>query len=474
MAPELVAAMTEVVAHRGPDAGGYYFGDGIGLGHRRLSIIDLAHGRSADRQRRRARSGSSSTARSTTSPRSGRELEARGHRFRTRTDTEVIVHGYEEWGADCVQRLRGMFAFAIWDAREQRCCSPATGSASSRSTTRRSTTASSSAPRSRRILAGSRRSRATGRPDGLDMYLTLRVHPRPGDHLQAHLQAAAGPSPDRRARSRPRAPVLGPASSPATGDPAREAEYLERARRAAARGRPAAPHQRRPTRRVPLRRHRLDDASSPYMVRNQRRAGAHDVGGLRRARRSTSWRTRKTVADHLGCETTRSMVKPHVDDLLPKLAWHFDEPFADSSTVPTYYVSAAAREQVTVALSGDGGDELWAGYAATTSSTAECARGAGSGLGSRAAGRRGTAAAVLGQGRQGARTCGSPAQAYAVTHAYDLRVRRRSTPLHPDFAAEVRDRDPTPSIAALRTLRVADRLTGPSMSMPRPTWLTTS
>ncbi len=71
----------------------------------------------------------------------------------------------------------------------------------------------------------------------------------------------------------------------------------------------------------------------------------------------------EAVARHLGCEFHPLTANPRVDDLLPKLAWHFDEPFADSSAVPTYYVSKAARELVTVALSGDGGDELWAGYA---------------------------------------------------------------------------------------------------------------
>src|SRR5207245_5981391 len=71
----------------------------------------------------------------------------------------------------------------------------------------------------------------------------------------------------------------------------------------------------------------------------------------------------RVVARHLGCEAHEEIVRPDVVDLLPKLAWHFDEPFADSSAVPTYYVSATARAHVTVALSGDGGDELWAGYA---------------------------------------------------------------------------------------------------------------
>ena len=71
----------------------------------------------------------------------------------------------------------------------------------------------------------------------------------------------------------------------------------------------------------------------------------------------------RTVARHLHVEQHEHIVHPDIVDLLPKLAWHFDEPFADSSAVPTYYVSKAARERVTVALSGDGGDEVWAGYA---------------------------------------------------------------------------------------------------------------
>src|SRR5512140_611373 len=69
------------------------------------------------------------------------------------------------------------------------------------------------------------------------------------------------------------------------------------------------------------------------------------------------------VAEYLGCANHVHIVSPDVADLLPRLAWHLDEPFGDSSAVPTYYVSKAAREHVTVALSGDGGDELWAGYA---------------------------------------------------------------------------------------------------------------
>ncbi len=114
----LLRRMNDAIAHRGPDGDGEYVAPGIGLGHRRLAIIDVGGGQQplfnedgtvvvvfngeiynfADIKK---------------------ELEARGHLFRTHCDTEVIVHGWEEWGADCVRRFRGMFAFALWDQTQQ-------------------------------------------------------------------------------------------------------------------------------------------------------------------------------------------------------------------------------------------------------------------------------------------------------------------------------------------------------------------
>src|ERR1051325_4402204 len=112
-------AMTTALAHRGPDADGYYLGEGVGLGHRRLSIIDLSTGD-------QPLSNEDGTVWTVFNgeiynfAEIRQELEAHGHVFRTHTDTEVIVHGYEQWGPDAVTRFRGMFAIAIWDAPKRR------------------------------------------------------------------------------------------------------------------------------------------------------------------------------------------------------------------------------------------------------------------------------------------------------------------------------------------------------------------
>src|SRR5437588_1302818 len=111
--PELLTAMTDAVTHRGPDAAGYYLGDGIGLGHRRLSIIDLATGdqplTNEDGTIWIVYNGEIYNFADIRL-----ELEQHGHRFRTHSDTEVIVHAYEQWGDRAVDRFRGMFAFALW------------------------------------------------------------------------------------------------------------------------------------------------------------------------------------------------------------------------------------------------------------------------------------------------------------------------------------------------------------------------
>src|SRR4051812_32255703 len=116
----LVERMKAMLVHRGPDDQGSYVADGVSLGHRRLSIVDLSE---SGRQPLTNEDGSiwitfNGEIYNHTELR--RELEARGHRFRSRTDTEAIVHGYEEWGDDVVRRLTGMFALAIWDARRRR------------------------------------------------------------------------------------------------------------------------------------------------------------------------------------------------------------------------------------------------------------------------------------------------------------------------------------------------------------------
>src|SRR5205085_10440923 len=127
----------------------------------------------------------------------------------------------------------------------------------------------------------------------------------------------------------------------------------------------------------------------------------------------------RAVAQHLGTEQHEQIVHPDIVDLLPKLAWHFDEPFADSSAVPTYYVSKAARELVTVALSGDGGDELWAGYRRHRVERWEQQARAALGPVRGAAGALGRALPLSVKGARALRHLGAtPADAYALKHAY--------------------------------------------------------
>ena len=179
-----------------------------------------------------------------------------------------------------------------------------------------------------------------------------------------------------------------------------------------------------------------------------------------------------------GCEFHPRTVTPDIVSLLPKLAWHFDEPFADSSAVPTYYVSKAARELVTVALSGDGGDELWAGYTRHRVEHWEQRRARGARAGER---RRPACSAARcrcrSKGARALRHLGAdPDQAYALKHAYgmfepDAKARLYSS----DFAASVRGADPfarsaTPTRAAARSTR---SIAG-STSTSTPTWSTTS
>ena len=451
----LLKAMTDAVIHRGPDADGYHIGRGVGLGHRRLSIIDLATGdqpiANEDGTVWTVFNGEIYNFAEV------REvLVAAGHRFRTRSDTEVIVHGYEEWGERCVERFRGMFALAVWDAKAQRLLLardrlgvkplyyvelPGRGIVFGSEI--KSLLVDPSVPRD-------------WRPDALDSYLTLLYVPAPATIYKA-------------VRKLPPAHVLvaenGAVSTrqywdlefTGTGDAAREEEYLERLD-ALLRESVSL----RLISDVPLGAFLSGGIDSStvvaYMVEtSDAPVVTTSVGFDHNAYNELE--PAEIVARHLGCEYHPQIANPLVADLLPKLAWHFDEPFADSSAVPTYYVSKAARELVTVALSGDGGDELWAGYARHRVEQWESRARRWLGGGARLAG---WAARALPLGVRGARALRhlalSPAEACADKHAYGMFEPDAKTRLYSgDFGASLRTADPfAPFITAYDACRSQD------------------
>ena len=412
----LLKAMTDAVAHRGPDAGGYFLDGSIGLGHRRLSIIDLATGDqplgNEDGSVQVIFNGEIYNFAEVR-----RELIAHGHTFRTNSDTEVIAHGYEQWGERCVDRFRGMFAFAVWDARARRLML-------ARDRLGVKPLYYADVPGGivfgseiKSLLEDPQVSREW-RADALDAYLTLLYIPAPdtiyrGIHKlpPAHVLIAE--------RGAIRVSRYWDLEFTGDGDASREEEYLEELDahlREAVRLRMISD--------VPLGAFLSGGIDSStvvaYMVE-----GSHTppvtitVGFDQQAFDEVEHA--ETVARHLGCEFHALTAKPRVEELLPKLAWHFDEPFADSSAVPTYYVSQAARQLVTVALSGDGGDELWAGYARhRVEQWEQRVRGA-LGPASRVAAWLGQALPLSVKGARSLRHLGaSPEQAYALKHAYGM------------------------------------------------------
>jgi asparagine synthase (glutamine-hydrolysing) len=419
--PCLLRSMTDAVAHRGPDADGYYLGPGIALGHRRLSIIDLVSGvqplANEDGSVRVSFNGEIYNF-----DELRRLLEARGHIFHSHSDTEVIVHGYEEWGDRAVERFRGMFAFALWDERRRRLLLVRD---------RAGVKPLHYAEVPGGIVFGSEIKSLIEDPDvprdwsaeAIDAYLTLLYVPAPQTIFRAirklppahYLVAERGAVTLRRYWDLEFGPGNG---RPTQGARTEEQELhdLNEVLREAVRLRLVSD--------VPLGAFLSGGIDSSAVV-----AYMVEMSAVRVVTTSVGFDEAafdelahaETVAQHLGCEFHPQIAKPEIERLLPKLAWHFDEPFADSSAVPTYYVSAAARSLVTVALSGDGGDELWAGYARHR---VEQWEGRARRLFGRAAPLVGFAARALPLSIKGARALRHlalrPDEAYAHKHAYGL------------------------------------------------------
>jgi asparagine synthase (glutamine-hydrolysing) len=441
---ERLTAMTAVVAHRGPDADGFYVGAGVGLGHRRLSIIDLATGdQPLANETRTIWVVFNGEIYNFAAIRT--ELESCGHAFRTRSDTEVIVNAYEQWGDAAVDRFRGMFAFALWDEPRRRLllvrdrlgvkplyyCATASG-----------------------VTFGSEIKSLLEDPEvprdwsaeALDAYLTLQYVPGPQTIYRAvsklppgHLLVAES--------GRVSVKRYWDLTFTGDGNAAREDEYLEQLDALVSESVGL-----RLVSDVPLGAFLSGGIDSSLVVAAMAEAGTGPVvtttvGFDQQGFNEIEYA--RTVARHLGVEQHERIVHPGIADLLPKLAWHFDEPFADSSAVPTYYVSQAAREHVTVALSGDGGDELWAGYTRHRVEQRELmARRWLGPIGGLIAGRLAGRLPLSVKGARSLRHLAlSPAEAYARKHAYGLfEAGTRHALYSRDFAAAVRDADPFASL----------------------------
>ena len=444
---DVLEAMTDAVAHRGPDAAGYHVGPGIGLGHRRLSIIDLATGdQPLTNETGTVWTVFNGEIYNFADVRA--ELAARGHRFKTNSDTEIIVHGYEEWGEGCVERFRGMFAFAVWDATQRRLLL-------ARDRLGVKPLYYAALP-GRGIVFGSELKSLLEdpdvprewEPDAIDAYLTLLYIPAPATIY-------------RSVRKLPPAHVLVADAGgvrvsrywdltfTGDGDTRRESSYLEELDALLAES-----VRLRQISDVPLGAFLSggidSSAVAAYMVETSDRPPITISVGFDHAGYDEVRHARR-VAEHLGCDFHPRTVTPEIVSLLPKLAWHFDEPFADSSAVPTYCVSKAARELVTVALSGDGGDELWAGYARHRVEHWEQRARTALGPAARVAGALAQALPLSLKGARALRHLASdPADAYAVKHAYGMFEPGAKGRLYSaDFAASVRGTDPLSSFRDL-------------------------
>jgi asparagine synthase (glutamine-hydrolysing) len=357
---DVLGRMAIVLAHRGPDGGGDHLAGPFGMGMRRLSIIDLTGGDqpicNEDGTVWVVFNGEIYNYRELTAA-----LVARGHRFATSSDTEVLVHLYEEYGERCVEPLRGMFAFAIWDG-----------------------------PR-RELLLGRDRLGIkpvyyAATPDGLVFGSELKaliqspwLRPRLDRRgLAAYLQYGYVPDPFSILDGVVKVPP-GHTLVVRSGRPAAPRRYWH----TTAHFKPTAARDSERQATEELWR-KLEEAVHVHMVSDVP-VGAFLSGGVdssavvsimsRAAHRpiktfSVGFREdrynelphARQVADAYGTEHHELLVEPNDLKVLEELLASFDEPFADSSAIPTYLVSRLARQHVKVVLSGDGGDELFAGY----------------------------------------------------------------------------------------------------------------
>jgi asparagine synthase (glutamine-hydrolysing) len=357
----LVEAMAEILRHRGPDAAGYFFDGNVGFGHRRLTIIDTSE---AANQPMFNEDGSVVVVYNGeiyNFQQLAEELVASGHRFRTRCDTEVIVHAWEEWGRRSVERFRGMFAFALYDAgrrqlflaRDRLGKKPLYYSLSPR---RLAFASEIKALRLVPEISSDLDFQALGEyatygyPLGeRTIYCEVRRLP-PAHTLRVSISGD----------------ILAPEIEsywevkPAPDETLSEEDWLDRLDETLSQA-----VRLRLISDVPLGAFLSGGIDSSLVVaymaeHSPGKVQTFTMGSPEASHDESAWG--RAVAEHLGTDHHMQMVTPDAVGALENLVDTYDEPFADESAIPTFHLAKLTRQHVKVALSGDGGDESFLGY----------------------------------------------------------------------------------------------------------------
>lgn len=355
-ADETIARMVHAIRHRGPDAQTYQRLDGCHLGHARLSIIDLENGAQPMPDMRRQRwitfNGEIYNYRELRA-----ELETLGCRFATHSDTEVILAAYGEWGSACLDRLRGMYAFAIWDISTRRLFAARDifGEKPLYYATAHGGLVLGSEIKA--LMASGFVSNELSRA-GIDGYLALGYVP-PDRTIYEHVRSLP---PGHYLEWNGRAPRVrqywAPHARPISISTDEAAEELRRLLRQAVRRQMVAD--------VPVGAFLSGghDSSAVVALMREVRSGPLQTFSVGFGEHVNELPYARHVAQRYETEHHElDLADPPVGQLLERMAEVYDEPFMDPSHVPTYVLSQFARERVKVALTGDGADELYGGYA---------------------------------------------------------------------------------------------------------------
>ncbi len=350
-------AMSATLVHRGPDGEGTWIEGPVGFAHRRLAIIDLHEEAKQPMCNEDGSVWITFNGEIYNYQELRQTLESVGHVFRTKSDTETIVHAYEEYGRDCVQKLRGMFAFAIWDSRKKTffLARDRVGKKPLYYSILRD-----------RFVFGSEikallvDEHVPRQPDyaAIDHFLALQYIPAP---LTAF----------KNIQKLPAAHWMELHDGRVNIERYWKLQYVPKLRITMPeaieefKARMAEAVRCRMVSDVPLGAFLSGGIDSSAVVANMAQQTGSPVQTFCAGFTDAAFDERvyaRAVAERYGTKHTELMVEAPVTDILPKLAWYYDEPFGDSSAVPSYAIAQLTRQHVTVVLNGDGGDESFAGY----------------------------------------------------------------------------------------------------------------